>query len=270
MFLFFISLVFGIHHAVWLSEANAEPFGKGTAAGEKRTLSIRGIDYTFCWCPPGEFTMGSPESEEGREDDETLHPVTLTCGFWLLESEVTQGMWNSVMGNDRDGDLTEQYGKGGLYPMHSVNWGECQEFCRKLGELTRESVRLPTEAEWEYACRAGTAGSYAGTGILDDMGWHVGNSGGKIHEVKGKEPNAWGLYDMHGNVWEWCSDRYGAYLPDGVETDPQGPSGGSSRVYRGGSWIHNACLCRSAVRFNDEPTFRSFILGFRPAVVPAD
>ena len=243
--------------------------GVGTSAGEKKTRRVKGVDFTFCWCPPGEFTMGSPESEKGRSDGEQQHRVRLTKGFWLLESEVTQEMWKSVMGNGADDRLEEGYGKGSHFPMYGVDWNESQEFCRKLSELTGEKITLPTEAQWEYACRAGTKGSYGGTGKLDEMGWYDDNSGDKTHEVKGKQPNKWGLYDMHGNVWEWCSDWYGDY-PSGSVTDPTGPSSGSDRVFRGGSWYNIAGSCRSAYRINGGPTIRYIYLGLRPSVVPAD
>ncbi len=166
--------------------------GVGTEAGEKKTLPANGVDFTFCWCPAGGFDMGSPESEKGRFDNEDRHHVRLTKGFWLLESELTQEQWRAVWGTSKDGDLRETIGKGSRYPMYFVNWDESVEFCRKLSTLTGERVQLPTESQWEYACRAGSDGPYAGTGELDEMGWYDGNSG-KAHEVKRKKPNAWGL-----------------------------------------------------------------------------
>ena len=241
--------------------------GVGTWAGEQKTIAANGVAFTFRWCPPGEFEMGSPESEEARDGDELQHHVTLTKGFWLLESELTQEQWRAVWGTSKDGDLDETIGKGARYPMYRVDWNESQEFCRKLSELTGERVQLPTESQWEYACRAGSKGSYGGTGKLGEMGWYDDNSGSKTHEVKGKTANAWGLYDMHGNVWEWCSDWKGAY-PSGAVTDPAGPSGGSTRVLRGGGWYDNARVCRSACRFDFVPSFRFGRLGLRPAVVP--
>ena len=247
--------------------------GKGTEAGEKKTITANGVDYTFCWCPAGSFTMGSPESEEDRDSDETEHRVTLSHGFWLLESEVTQEMWESVMGTtvseqrDKGSRTWLLSGVGSNYPMYYVNWEESVEFCRKLSALTGEKITLPTEAQWEYACRAGSKGPYAGTGKLSEMGWCGQNSGRKTRKVEGKTPNAWGLYDMHGNVWEWCSDWYGDY-PGGSVTDPSGPSSGSKRVHRGGSWDY--WVCRSADRSIDSPTFRNHDLGLRPAAVPAD
>lgn len=250
--------------------------GVGSRAGEKKTLTVNGVDYTFCWCPAGEFMMGSPKSEEGRFDDETQHRVKLTKGFWMLETEVTQKMWKSVMGTtieeqrdkaNKDWNLA---GVGPQNPMYYVSWEECVEFCEKLSGLTKSKIKLPTEAEWEYACRAGTTGEYGGTGSLDAMGWYEDNSGERTHEVKTKKANAWGLYDMHGNVWEWCSDWYDkTYYENSPGTDPVGPNSGSNRVGRGGGWGDFARYCRSALRSDSDPTGRRGILGFRLALVPS-
>ena len=161
--------------------------GVGSRAGEQKTLTANGVSFTFCWCPAGEFDMGSPESEEGRYEDEDRHHVRLTQGFWLLESELTQGQWEAVMGTtvadqrDKANKDWELVGVGPHYPMYYVNWEESAEFCRKLSALTGERVQLPTESQWEYACRAGSDGPYAGTGELDEMGWYDGNSGDKAH-----------------------------------------------------------------------------------------
>ena len=184
-----------------------------------------------------------------------------------MESELTQEQWRAVWGTSKDGDFRETIGKGARYPMYNVNWNESQEYCRKLSDLTGENVQLPTESQWEYACRAGSTGAYGGSGRLGEMGWYAGNSGDMFHEVNGKESNAWGLYDMHGNVWEWCSDRKGDY-PSGAVIDPTGPSSGSDRVVRGGSGNCSARFCRSAYRRGIVPSFRLFLLGLRPAVVP--
>ncbi len=218
----------------------------------------------------GSFTMGSPESEDGRENDETQHRVTLTKGYWLGETEVTQGQWKSVMGSN------PSYFKGDNRPVENVSWDDCQEFIRKVNaEAERQfggEARLPTEAEWEYACRAGSTGAYAGTGDLDSMGWYGGNSGSKTHPVGQKRPNAWGFYDMHGNVWEWCNDWYGSY-PSGSVTDPAGAASGDLRVLRGGGWNDGARYCRSAFRLGNFPADRYWLdpgdrggdIGFRLA-----
>ena len=245
-----------------------EKIAAGTEPGEKRTLTVNGTDFTFRWCPPGEFVMGSPESEENRLGNETPHPVSLTCGFWILESEVTQEMWEGITEDPDMSERTrEKWGRGPRYPMYIVNWDECREFCRQFSELSGQQAELPSEAQWEYACRAGSESAYAGTGDLDGMGWYGGNSDDTPHEVKGKEPNSWGLYDMHGSVWEWCGDWYGAYDNSKV-TDPAGPGDGLHRVIRGGDWKHSARFCRSAFRFENDQLRRYHWLGFRFILVP--
>ncbi|MBP3693512.1 MAG: formylglycine-generating enzyme family protein, partial [Thermoguttaceae bacterium] len=188
--------------------------------------------------------------------------------FWMLETEVTQAMWKSVMGTtvrqqrdkaDPDWPLR---GEGSDYPIYYVNWEESRTFCEKLSSKLGVQGSLPTEAQWEYACRAGTTGAYAGD--LDAMAWYDSNSGDKTHPVGQKKANEWGLKDMHGNVWEWCSDWYASdYYVESPTSDPTGPNSGSVRVDRGGSWLSNAELCRSAFRFCDEPGYRNFSLGFR-------
>ena len=234
---------------------------EGLVAGEKRTFG--GIECA--WCPPGTFHMGSPEEEEGRYDDETLHTVTLTRGFWLSDHQTTQQEYEAVMGSN------PSFFKGTDRPVEQVSWDEAMEFCRRLTHQQRGqgvlpegwAWRLPTEAEWEYAARAGTAGPRHGE--LDAIAWHSGNSGGETHPVKQKAANAWGLYDMIGNVREWCSDWYGDY-PTGAVADPTGPNSRSFRVYRGGSWGFGAGGCRSAVRFWFGPSARYGLLGFRPVL----
>jgi outer membrane protein assembly factor BamB len=219
----------------------------------------------FVWIPPGTFVMGSPPTEEGRDSDEIQHTVTLTQGFWLSDHEVTQAEYRAVMGNN------PSVFNGDTLPVESVSWEDAVLYCQKLTERERASgritaqqaYRLPTEAEWEYAARAGTTG--ARHGDLDAIAWYSANSGGQTRPVKQKQPNAWGLHDMLGNVWEWCGDWYGAY-PTGSVTDPPSPGSGSYRVYRGGSWIRGAGLARSASRNGDVPGFRSDYLGFRPAL----
>ena len=164
-------------------------------------------------------------------------------------------------------------GEGSQYPIYYVSWIDAIEFCRKLTERERRAGRLPegykytlpTEAQWEYTCRAGTTGKYAGNGNLEDMGWYSRNSGNSTHPVGQKTSNAWGLYDMHGNVWEWCLDWYGDY-PTGSVTDPTGPVSGSSRVLRGGYWNLSAWYSRSAYRYYD-PLYRNFHFGFRVVLV---
>jgi formylglycine-generating enzyme required for sulfatase activity len=258
------------------------------SANERKVVRVGSQEIALRWCPATTseewkrisggkdfFMMGSPSSEEGREDNETQHRVTLTKGFWMGETEVTQGLWKEVMGNNPS--YFENNGEFGGYtstqhPVETVSWDDCQEFLKKLNARSPQSGlrwTLPTETQWEYACRAGTTGAYGGTGKLDDMGWYNnGIRGGRsTHPVKQKQPNAWGLYDMHGNVWEWCADWYDNY-PSGTVTDSTGPSTGLFRVYRGGSWCYYARYCRSAYRFRRLPHARDYFLGFRIALVP--
>ncbi|MBR4835192.1 MAG: formylglycine-generating enzyme family protein [Thermoguttaceae bacterium] len=230
-------------------------------AGTRKVLTIKGVDFAFRYCPAGTFWMGSPSYEAERYDDETRHEVTLTKGFWMLETSVTQGMFRAIAGSN-----PSYFQSGDNYPVESVSWFDCQEFCESLNALgvapAGFEFRLPWEAEWEYACRAGTTGAYNVDRPLDELGWYNGNSGGKTRAVGGKRASAWGLYDMHGNVWEWCADWYGAYAT-GPQTDPTGPSSGSNRVLRGGSWSRSAKDCRSANRRDLVPTDRLNFFGFR-------
>ena len=219
--------------------------------GATKTVTLPGgALMQMAWCPPGTFMMGSPEGEEGREEGETLHRVTLTHGFWMAKTEVTQRQWESVMGNnpsDKEGDDL---------PVNRVDWQECREFCRKAG------MSLPTEAQWEYACRAGSEGAFGGTGDLWDMGWHDENCGNGPRPVGRRMPNAWGLFDMHGNVAEWCLDCIGEY-PSGSVTDPKNLSG-SVRCVRGGSHVQTPSMCRSAKRGAE--LCASAFVGFRPVM----
>ncbi len=230
-------------------------------------------DMSFVSIPAGTFIMGSSANESGRDSDEgPQHQVTISKGFELQATEVTQGQWVAVMGSNPSYHTSpehcpgEHVESGGVRmcpdnPVEGVSWDMAQEFIQKLnsrGDGYR--YRLPTEAEWEYAARAGTTGPYAGD--VDAMAWCEGNSGRKTHPVAKKQANAWGLYDMHGNVLEWTADWSGDYSNEAV-TDPTGPSTGSFRVYRGGSWCVMARGCRSATRFNDSPDFRYVHLGFR-------
>jgi formylglycine-generating enzyme required for sulfatase activity len=185
-------------------------------AGERMVLTIKDVEYAFRWCPAGTFMMGSPQDESGRGIDETLHQVVLSCGFWLLETEVTQMMWANVMGNN-----PSQF-KGMKQPVERVSWNDCQEYIKKLNDLrvAPKGYRfsLPTEAQWEYACRAGTTTAYHFGNTFDG---NKANNGGSTKDVGSYPANAWGLHDMHGNVLEWCLDWYGDY-PSGSVTDPTG------------------------------------------------
>lgn len=222
----------------------------GKQAGERTTVIINGVEFAFRWCPPGTFKMGSPESEVGRCKDETSHTVTLTKGFWMMESEVTQKQWEAVMGSNSN----PSHNRGDDLPVEMVTWFDCKEFCR------RTNLQLPTEAQWEYACRAGSTGPYAGK--LEQLSWFQSNSNDTTHPVRNKKPNKWGLYDMHGLLWEWCEDWYSSY-PSGSVTDPTGPENGSDKVRRGGGKGAKAETCRSAQRRYEHPQKRQIHIGFR-------
>ena len=205
--------------------------------------------------PAGKFMMGSPESEKGRSKDETQHEVTLTKPFYMGKYEVTQEQWESVMGNNPSSRT-----KGAKLPVTNVSWEDCQEFIKKLNEKTSGGYRLPTEAEWEYACRAGTTTAYSYGDNLTKSDANI--DGDSIKAVGSYRPNAFGLYDMHGNVWEWCNDWYGS-LQDGEVTDPKGAATGISRVLRGGSFNNNESKARSSNRDYFTPTVRHLAAGFR-------
>jgi formylglycine-generating enzyme required for sulfatase activity len=230
-------------------------------AGEVKVIEIApGVTMDFCWCPAGKFTMGSPESEAGRSSDEDQVQVTLSKGFWMAKTEVTQAQWQAVM-KENPSEF-----KGANRPVEKVSWDDAQKFLTKLNAIVGDSdgrkMVLPTEAQWEYAARAGETGPYSG-GTVEEVAWHKDNSGGGTHEVGTKRPNAWGLHDMHGNVWEWCADWYKDELEGGV--DPQGAASGSGRVFRGGSWRGNALNCRVSLRYGYDPSNGYDRIGFRPA-----
>jgi formylglycine-generating enzyme required for sulfatase activity len=211
--------------------------------------------------PAGSFMMGSTN---GGTDEKPVHQVTISQAFYMGKYEVTQGQWQTVMGNNPSNFKD----CGGNCPVEQVSWDDAQNFINKLNESNDGfRYRLPTEAEWEYACRAGTTGDYAG--ILSEMAWYGKNSGSKTHAVGGKQPNAWGLADMHGNVWEWCQDWYHETYY-GAPTDGSAwLSGGEQeyRVLRGGSWGNYAEGLRSAVRDYGAPDSRVSFNGFRVIAV---
>ena len=231
-------------------KATKKALGVGKREGETKTITLPGgAEMEMVWCPPGTFQMGSVR---GDSEEKPRHQVTLTEGFWMAKYEVTQKQWVSVIGGD--GNPSSHLGDD--LPVEQVNWKDCQEFCKKTG------LSLPTEAEWEYACRAGSTGAYGGTGKLDDMGWFDDNSANETHPVGKKQPNAWGLYDMHGNVMEWCQDWYHNYSDKAV-TNPAGS--GNYRLLRGGSFKDHASHCRSAYRGMEYWTdTRGVDYGFRP------
>jgi formylglycine-generating enzyme required for sulfatase activity len=221
---------------------------------------------TFVFIPPGTFTMGSRAGiflgESGRGDDETQHEVTISRPFYMQTTQVTQRQWAEVMGSN----WSHFKDRGENCPVENVSWDDVQSFIRELNIMEKTNkYRLPTEAEWEYAARAGTQTRFHSGDSESDLsrvGWYYGNSGGNTHPVGQKQPNAWGLHDIHGNVWEWCQDWYDDY-PLGHFTDPFGPPSGSVRVFRGGSWHSDAGVCRSAYRNFGDPGRCYSYLGFR-------
>jgi formylglycine-generating enzyme required for sulfatase activity len=235
---------------------------------EKKKLILDcgdGVRMTLRLIPPGEFMMGSPNGEAQRDSDEgPVHRVHIVRPFYMGIHEVTQEQWQAVMGSNPANF------KGAKNPVECVSWNESQEFCKRASLKTGLTLRLPTEAEWEYACRAGTTTRFSfgdSDNALRDYAWYGENSSNQTHPVGQKKPNAWGLYDMHGNVWEWCQslDKPYAYREDDGREDL---AAGGVRVLRGGSWSGDPGNCRSANRGRNDPTYRIGDSGFR-VVVPA-
>jgi len=250
------------------SEAAAVAPGIKYASENSTVVDLgSGVSMRFIEIKPGRFMMGSPESERGRDDDETQHEVMISKAYWLGQTEVTQAQWQAVMGSD-----PSRFTGNPSHPVEGVSWNDAQEFCRRLSQKTGMTFRLPTEAEWEYACRAGTTTAYSAgddPSRLSEYAWFTGNTGGMAgtKPVATRKPNAWGLHDMHGNVWEWCSDWYGNYSSRSV-TDPQGPRSGTGRVLRGGSWVDYSGYCRASARVASNPGVDGVNYGFRAARTP--
>jgi formylglycine-generating enzyme required for sulfatase activity len=232
-----------------LENTNAAPVNT-QRAGQTRVDSKDGL--TYVWIPPGKFMMGcSPGDKECDKDEKPQHEVTITRGFWMGQTPVTQEAYQRVIGTN------PSYFKGSRLPVERVNWNEALAYCTAVG------MRLPTEAEWEYAARSdSTAARYAN---LDEIAWYAVNSGRRSHDVSQKKPNAFGLYDMLGNVYQWTADWSGEKYSEGNALDPWGPSSGQRRVLRGGPWGGTAKDIRASVRSKDEPAIRYSDLGFRCA-----
>jgi formylglycine-generating enzyme required for sulfatase activity len=287
-----------------------EPFERPTWAdrmwmdqcGLAVEFQISAVPFVLRWIPPGEFLMGSPESEEGRDSNEgPQHRVTISRGFWMGETPVTQRQWRAVVQEAtarQPTGFSEQLAPGvesgsqsednrplnpapshfadrDDAPVEQVSWHDCVQFCEALSVLLPEGPRfhLPTEAEWEYACRAGTGSAFSDGSectlpkgndpALDRLGWFNENSENETHEVRQKPGNGWGLYDLHGNVWEWCRDANRSYGSEAC-SDPVGEIGvGAARVLRGGGWGSWARYCRSAVRSANAPGFAWHVSGLR-------
>jgi formylglycine-generating enzyme required for sulfatase activity len=207
----------------------------------------------------GTFMMGTPVSEKGRGDNETRHQVTLSS-FLMGKYEVTQAQWEAVMGNNPSSS-----NRGADYPVENVSWDDIQTYLQKLNARTGKNYRLPTESEWEYAARGGKQSqhyTYSGSNSVGAVSWYIYNSEGKTHPVGQKSPNELGIYDMTGNVWEWCNDWYGTY-PSSAQTNPKGFLDGSTRVMRGGSFSSTQGSCRAANRYGGTPDKRGRNVGFR-------
>jgi len=224
-------------------------------AGARLTLKINDVEYAFRFCPSGNFMMGNEPGEVS---------VTFSHGFWMLETQVTQAMWESVKGNN------PSHFKGAKLPVETVSWNDAQEYIKQLNDMkvvpAGFKFSLPTEAQWEYACRAGTTTVYHFGNTLTREQANFDGNVGQTTEVGKCPANAWGLRDMHGNVWEWCQDWYGDY-PSGAVTDPTGATRGSNRVIRGGGWADSAQYCRSAYRDHDDPSRRNYGIGIRLSLV---
>jgi formylglycine-generating enzyme required for sulfatase activity len=231
------------------------------------------------WTAPGCFLMGSSLNEAGRSNDEGPQTkVTISHGFWLGIFAVTQDEWKNIAEDVIGLNAEPSYFRGERLPVEQVSWHDCQNWLQALNEIEQEAnrlppgfrYRLPTEAEWEFACRAGTSTAYdfgEAEAALADHAWFSANSASRTHTVGEKKANKWGFHDMHGNVWEWCEDWYGA-LAGGNISDPKGPVRGMNRVFRGGSWGVAASRCRSAYRVWNKPIYRDYTLGFRVALAP--
>ena len=255
--------------AIWLMV----PFNKGASSDNSfndsdytpkiKTFYANGVPFDMVEVRGGTFRMGatSEQGSDALDNEKPVHSVTLS-GYYIGKTEVTQALWEAVMGNN------PSRFKGDNLPVEWVSWNDCQEFIRKLNALTGQNFRLPTEAEWEFACRGGNNSrgyKYSGSNNLGSVAWYDDNSGVKTHPVATKSPNELGIYDMSGNVWEWCADWYGDYS-SGAQTNPKGPYGGSYRVNRGGSRFNDVGSCRSSNRDDYIPTIRGDGLGLRLAL----
>lgn len=238
------------------------PAGGSVNDGQDKVYTVNGVSFKMIAVKGGTFTMGATSEQTGAESDESpTHSVTLS-DYYIGETEVTQELWSAVMGSNPShftGDMQR--------PVEKVSWNDCQTFISRLNELTGATFRLPTEAQWEYAARGGNKSkgyTYSGSNEIDDVAWYCDNSDITTHPVKTKAPNELGIYDMSGNVWEWCSDWYGSYS-SAAQTDPTGPATGYRRMIRGGGCSFIASSCRVAMRSWWLPTDTSSSRGLRLA-----
>ena len=258
----------------YTQQSVAQPVQQGPVVADSsaiETITANGVSFIMVRVDGGTFMMGATEeqSKDAEGDEKPVHQVKLST-YSIGETEVTQELWQAVMG-ENPSDF-----KGDQRPVEQVSWGDCQEFIEKLNQLTGRKFRLPTEAEWEYAARGGSKSQrhkYSGGDNINDVAWYDKNAWNKgsthpdygTHVVKTKQANELGLYDMSGNVWEWCQDWFGGYSRD-KQTNPQGSANGSYRVRRGGSWYHDSSVSRTSFRFNGSPSARLSYLGLRLAL----
>ena len=230
-----------------------------------QTFTVNGVSFEMIAVEGGTFTMGATaeQGSDAWDDESPTHQVTLSS-YMIGKTEVTQELWQAVMGSN------PSYFKGSNLPVEEVSWEDCQTFVTKLNELTGKNFRLPTEAEWEYAARGGNNSQgykYSGSNTIADVAWYTSNSSKTTHPVATKAPNELGIYDMSGNVMEWCSDWYSSsYYSSSSQYNPTGPASGSDRVHRGGSWYSNAGSCRVSIRYGSNPARRDNDLGLRLAL----
>ena len=245
-------------------------------AKEKFTVTVGDVSFDMVRVKAGTFTMGCtaeqaafPQGDweiEGKYDRaafERVHQVSLTSDYYIGETEVTQELYEAVMGVNPSG-----FANGAKYPVETVSYNDAMAFCQKLSEMTGHTFTLPTEAQWEYAARGGHKAPaeptvFAGSANLDEVGWYMGNAEETTHEVATLKTNALGLYDMTGNVWEWCRDWWNDDFGSEAVTDPEGPSEGTKHVDRGGSWNKVASHCRLSFRYGLDPEYKAYNLGFR-------
>lgn len=237
---------------------------------ETLTFTAGGVTFNMKRVEHGTFQMGSTS---GESDEKPVHSVTISKDYYIGETEVTQALWYAVMGQkptSGGSQWSSSYGLGDNYPAYYISWNDCQTFITKLNQLTGQQFRMPTEAEWEFAAKGGNKSqgyTYSGSNTIGDVAWYTSNSSSKTHPVATKKPNELGIYDMSGNVWEWCSDWYSSsYYTSSAVTDPTGPTSGSYRVRRGGGWSGDATNCRTFYRGYNTPTNRDQILGVRLAL----
>ena len=234
------------------------------SSGSNRTFTANGVSFTMVYVQGGTFTMGatSEQGSDAESDEKPTHRVTLSS-YYIGQTEVTQALWQAVMGSN-----PSYFTGNSSRPVERVSWNDCQTFIRKLNSLTGQHFRLPTEAEWEFAARGGNNSrgyKYSGSNTIGDVAWYSVNNGSSTYPVATKSSNELGIYDMSGNVWEWCNDWYGSYSSSS-QTNPQGPSSGSDRVLRGGSWLSFAGDCRVSYRVSNTPGGRISVNGLRLAL----